>query len=258
MEQAMDHTKQLQEQGGFAPAAATAAASHRPSEPFRAQRRCDGYAFVHKGLRAFLCEALTAVGRMDPEDSDEIAERLAMVRALMDACRSHLKHENEHVHAAMEARRPGSSARTAQDHVEHEAALGRLEADVCAVERSSGQERIAAAGRLYRHLALFVAENLEHMHVEETQNNYVLWESYTDEELIAVENAIKASIPPRQMAAFLRWMVPFMNAGERALMLSGMKQSAPAEVFGSVMAAVKPHLTDADWRKLMAALEPTR
>jgi hypothetical protein len=258
MDKAIDHPKQWQQEDGFARAGAAAAGSHGSSELSQAQARHDGYAFVHKGLRAFLCEALVAVGRMDPDDASEVADRMTMVRTLMEACRSHLKHENEHVHAAMEARRPGSSARTAQDHVEHEAALDRLEADVRAVEHSSSGQRNAAAGRLYRRLTLFVAENLEHMHVEESQNNAVLWEAYSDEELMAVERAIKASIPPQQMAAFLRWMVPSMNAGERALMLSGMQHNVPAEVFGAVLTAVKPYLSDADWRKLMAALEATR
>ena len=217
-------------------------------------RRHDIYLFVHKGLRSFMGDVLTAVGRLDAEDSGEVTRVLAQVRGLLDMCRSHLDKENEYIHPAMEARRPASSARTAQDHVGHERAIGEIEADVRAVESVSGEVRTVAAAKLYRHLAVFVAENFTHMEVEETENNAVLWATHTDAELMAIEQAIVASIPPEQKAVTLRWMAPSLTPCERAGLFTGLKRNVPDEIFASMLTLVKPHLGNRDWSKLMAAL----
>ena len=230
---------------------ASANATRRRSD---AARRHDIYLFIHKGLRNFMGEVLTGVGRLDAGDADETAQVLAQVRGLLDICRSHLNKENEYVHPAMEARRPGSCARTAQDHAGHERAFGELEAGVRAVETASGEARAAATARLYRHLAVFVAENFAHMEIEEKENNAVLWATHTDAELIAIEQAIVASIPPGQKAVMLRWMAPSLTPCERARLFTGLKRGMPDEVFAGMLTLVKPHLGNQDWSKLMAAL----
>jgi hypothetical protein len=92
------------------------------------------------------------------------------------------------------------------------------------------------------------------MHVEEIQNNSVLWATYSDDELRALQKELVGSIPPAQMAVFMRWMIPAMAPAERAMMLSGIKQTAPAEVFTKTVNGLKVHLTERDWNKLMAAL----
>lgn len=60
----------------------------------------------------------------------------------------------------------------------------------------SDSEVAAMLGLLERLLALFVADDVQHMHVEETAHDAVLWAHYSDDELMAIEQAIVASIPP--------------------------------------------------------------
>ena len=66
--------------------------------------RHDIYAAIHKGLRAFMAHALVRVGRLDVHDATELAEVSEELRALLDICRGHLRHENEVIHSAIEAR----------------------------------------------------------------------------------------------------------------------------------------------------------
>jgi len=233
------------------PDSAPVAAARRRGD---ATRRHDIYLFIHKGLRSFMGEALAAAGRMDPEDAGETARVLAQVRGLLEICRSHLNKENEYVHPAMEARRPGSCARTVRDHAGHERAFGAIEADVRAVESASDAARAAAVAKLYRQLAVFVAENFAHMEIEEAENNAVLWDTHTDAELMAIEQAIVASIPPQQKAVMLRWMAPALTPCERARLFTGLKRAVPEQAFTGMLTLVKPHLGDRDWSKLMAAL----
>ena len=70
---------------------------------------------------------MATVGRADPDDACEVAGALLEVRALTALCRDHLAHENDHVHPAMESRRPGSAGDTARDHAHHLAACEALE-----------------------------------------------------------------------------------------------------------------------------------
>jgi hypothetical protein len=219
-------------------------------------RRFDIYAGVHKGLRSFMAEALVAAGRMDPFDPAEVVGTLAQVRELLDACRAHLHAENQFLHPAMEARRPGSACATAKEHEDQVRSIEQLETDALAVERAQPQTRADAARRLYHGLAAFVADNLVHMHDEETGNNEVLWATYADEEIAEIQQAIVASLRPEKMALFIRWTVPAMSPAERAGLLGGIQLGAPRAVFERVLATAQPHLGERDWVKLMAALAP--
>jgi hypothetical protein len=219
-----------------------------------AQGRHDIYLLAHKGLRAFMAEVLTTVGRIDADDASEVTRALAQVRDLLELCRAHLEKEEQYVHVAMEARRRGSTVRTADDHAAHVRAFEQLELDVRTVEENAAVARAAAITRLYRNLAVFIAENFVHMQIEETENNAVLWATHSDAELMALQQAIVASLSPEQQAAFLRWMAPYLTPVERATLLGGLKRNAPVQVFGNILAMLKPYLDVRDWSKLMAAL----
>ncbi|CAG1019010.1 hypothetical protein BURC_03854 [Burkholderiaceae bacterium] len=211
--------------------------------------RHDIYAFIHKGLRAFMAHTLVRVGRLDPHDPAEVAEVTEEARALLDICAGHVAHENDVIHAAMEARRPGSAASVADDHVGHLEAIANLRT---MLGRIDGDD--AAAHQLYHALTAFVADNFEHMEQEETTHNAVLWATHSDDEIRGLEHRIHQSIQPHEMQLALRWMLPHMNPAERAGLLGGMRQAAPAEVFEGVLGLVRPLLGGRDWRKLSTAL----
>ena len=169
---------------------ATAPLARATNSPPRAPRY-DIYGGIHKALRQFMCQTLARLGTMDPENEDERRAALQGVRDLLGQMRAHLAHENDFVHTAIEARRPGGARHTADDHLLHLDALHSLEHETDAVAEAKGAQLQALSGRLYRHLAEFVGENLVHMQIEETQNNAALWELYSDEELMAVHDRIK-------------------------------------------------------------------
>jgi hypothetical protein len=223
-------------------------------ENFSAARRVDIYAPIHKALRAFMCDTLVAIGRLDGDDEVELAAGLSQLRALAGFCASHLRHENDFVHGAMEARRPGSSAAIAADHDHHDQAIGELLTLADQAQQVAGAARPLALERLYRRLALFVADNLTHMEVEETEHNATLQATHGDAELIAIEQAIVASLPPEEAALGMRWMLPAMRPAERAAQLEGMRRDAPALVFEGALAIARTHLRGSDWRKLADAL----
>ncbi len=212
------------------------------------------YGFIHKGLRARMTETLLLLGRMDCEDAQSLRTTLGQVNDLLDLCQGHLEHENRFVHPAMEAVQPGSADGVAREHAGHERAIDQLRTGLFEVENGSGADQEQAAGRLYRQLAVFVAENLEHMHHEETANNRVLWSGYSDEELHHIEQAIVDSQPQEQKAMVLGLMIPALSPSERAQLLDGMRRGVPPNVFQGVLLAVQQMLSPGDWQKLERAL----
>ncbi|MBX3589186.1 MAG: hemerythrin domain-containing protein [Ramlibacter sp.] len=216
--------------------------------------RLDLYAGIHKAIRALMADTLLAVGRMDPDDELELAQTTQRVLELLDFCASHLRHENEFVHTAIEARAPGASSVIAHEHEEHGEHIRALAEAATTLLGAAPAQRAALALALYRSLSLFIADNFHHMHVEETAHNAVLWARYTDAELTDIHNALVASIPPAEMMYTVRWLVPFMSPAERTAMLADMQAHAPAPAFAAVLDTVRPHLTDREWAKLARSL----
>lgn len=231
------------------PADARAAAPQESAAP-----RVDLYAGIHKALRHFMTDTLHRVGRMDVADAGDMARTMGQLDALLEECLHHLQRENDFMHTAMEARQPRGSSRTADDHIEHQESIESLQAEADALRAAPPAQRPALALRLYRHLALFVAENFQHMHHEETHNNAVMWAHYSDAEIIDLHHRLLASIPPQENLQVGRWMIPALSPAERAMVFMDMKANAPAPAFTAMLDFIRPHLDDTAWNKLARAL----
>ena len=108
--------------------------------------------------------------------------------------------------------------------------------------------------RLYRHLALFVAENFQHMHIEKTVHNAAPLAHYTDGDLVRHRTATDGDPRPQEHLLVARWMVPASTPAERARSpMNGRKRKLPPEALLGVMSIVRTHM-DPGWAKLAAAI----
>jgi len=216
--------------------------------------RFDMYASIHRALRQFMGHTLLRLGAIDVEDAADTETALAGVESLLGLLRSHLQHENDFLHTAIEARRPGAARHTADDHLVHQDAIANLEDELRALRCARPGQSAATALRLYRHLADFVGENLVHMQVEETCVNAALWELYSDEELIAIHERLLATIGPDEMALTARWMAVALTPQELAGLFIGIRQKAPAPAFEALLDVARAQMDDGRWAKLARAL----
>ncbi len=212
------------------------------------------YAGIHKALRAFMTDTLTQLGRTDPTDIADVSRVAAQVDELLALCASHVAHENTFAHPALDARCPGVCGPVAKEHEGHLHHIAHLRDAARALTGLEPAEREPALQALYLAMALFVADNFQHMHTEETVHNSALWAAYTDAELIGIHDALVATIPPAEMMLVMRWMLPHMNAPERLGVLQGMREGAPAPVFEGLLAATQGLLNQRDWAKLARGL----
>jgi len=216
--------------------------------------RTDLYTSIHKALRSFMADTLGAIGRMDVDDAEERDATLAQLRSLLALLEHHAQIEDDFIHVAMQARRPGSAIDSGAEHERQRQALVTLRRQADTVDRGVGPARAVAAQELYRHLALFVAENLAHMHEEETANNAVLWAEFSDDELAQIHDRIVASIDAQEMARIIRWLAPSLTPDERNALFGGLQAKAPTDVFQRLLEAARPHLAPRDWNKLVFAM----
>jgi hypothetical protein len=216
--------------------------------------RFDMYGPIHKAVRRFMNHTLERVGALDIGDDADMAATLGQLDALLAGMRNHVKHENDFVHTAIEARQPAGARGTAEDHLEHLESIAALEAEAAALRAAPVEQRDTRAARLYRHLALFVAENLQHMHIEETANNALLWAHYSDAELVEIHDRLVASIPPAEMVEWLRWLAPALRTHELAAMLGDMQAKTPPEAFLGVLDLVRAEVHRVRWATLARML----
>lgn len=216
--------------------------------------RFDTYAAIHKALRQAMAHTLHALGALDANEDQDRSAVLDGVDGLLALMRSHVEHENDFVHTAIEARQPGGSARTAADHLQHLEAIRDLEDESRTLRSAPPAQRPLLAQRLYRHLAAFVGENLVHMQLEETEGNATLWALYSDDELIALHDRLVAVIPPAEMAVVARWMGAALSVPELALVFDDMRSKAPPPAFEALLGIARAQLCERRWAQLAQAL----
>lgn len=163
----------------------------RPKPPTPAAARHDLYAPLHEALRRAMCDTLAAFGRMHAADEDAVRRTIDGVDALLALCDDQLRAENLLVHPFIESRALGATQRVAAEHVAHLDHIADLR-DEAARLRTAFVDRAAPVLRLYRRLALFVAEQLRHMHFEATALNALLWQHFDDAELRALSELVAA------------------------------------------------------------------
>jgi hypothetical protein len=226
---------------------------HVPNEPAALAARWDIYGPVHKGIRLAHADILVRLGAADFAGADQTA-LLEELRTHLRLCAQHLKHEEESLHPALEARVPSAVHELEEQHEHHRARFAVVAARIDALAAAPVSERAAFGRELYLAFSLLVAEDLLHMHEEETRTWPTLCAHFTDAELQAIEMEILSKITPENTIAFMTRMLPAMNRAQRHGLLGGMKAGAPPEAYAAVLQlAGRPTLPATEWAALETA-----
>jgi hypothetical protein len=192
----------------------------------------DLYRDIHKGIRAELFAVTETAGRLNPSVPDERLALAAHVRAVVQLLVSHAEHEDGHIQPALEVNLPALAEQVAADHHRLEARLAGL-AELADETAATGDARWPAH-RLYVEMGAFTSSYLAHQDLEERVIMPALEDAIGPEAALEIHGAIVGSIPPDELAQSLAVMLPAMNVDDRAEMLGGMREEAPADVFEGV------------------------
>lgn len=210
----------------------------------------DLYGPIHKGLRLAMAELLVRIGRTDFACPYEGEEALAEVARHLRIVRAHLAHEDKHVHAALEARLPGSTRELEAEHLSHRAALFGLEELTADLLAARLPERQAGARELYNSLARFAAEDFTHMAHEEGAISELMHRHFTDAELQAIEAAILADLKPELASDMLSLILRAASPAEQLARLEAMQAGLPHPAFVQILKTVaRPTMRALTWRQ---------
>lgn len=193
--------------------------------------RTDFYTVVHKALRKRLFEAVVLAGTTDYADPEDLAKFTKTVAEIVTTLREHADHEDEFLHPIIAEVLPEAARSLHAEHVEHNRALDEVERafGMAASDRTSASAHLA-----YRALARFTAHFLEHIEEEEAGQPRV-WELAGEARFAAGMTAFKRSRTLEQTLAGWAYMLPAMNAAERADMFRALKGGATAAVFEAAL-----------------------
>ena len=210
----------------------------------------DPYVDIHKGIRAELFRVTVAAGSMDPHERcarERLNEDVTNLFALLV---QHAGHEDDFVQPLLEVHAPFYAEVIASDHPRLEATMVEIQGRTERATNAPAAEQRGRVHHIYRELAAFTGAYLEHQDFEECKVMPALAAVMSVEEVVAIDQAIVASIPPEDMAKGLGLMLAAMNIDDRAEMLGGMQVGAPPEVFAGVWALTGSVLTPADYAAL--------
>jgi hypothetical protein len=181
---------------------------------------------------------LVAIGATSPASDAGIVRLAGQITDHLAMCQTHLDDENDVLHTALEARRPGASAHAAEDHDDHLQSFRELNALLSQVVSTSPDARAAVLADLYRRFGRFVADDLLHMEHEEHVLLPDLQAAFSDVELRDLEGRIVAAIAPDKMAMFLDAMLDAVPKADGAAMLGAMQAGMPPAAYAELIQAV--------------------
>lgn len=210
----------------------------------------DLYREIHKAMRYALFGVTTRAGATDPADAAAVQALVDEWRAVSFVLDGHHGHEDEHLDPLVRQHAAPLRDELEAGHARSDAAFAGIEAQVAAVSATSSADRPGLLLDLHLDLADATADYLGHLRFEEARVMPALNAAMGDDELEAVTNAIRGSVPPDDMCTFIRYMVPAMNLDERVDMLGGMYAGAPPEIFDMFRGAAEACLPADEFRAL--------
>jgi hypothetical protein len=218
--------------------------------------RFDGFFTpVHKGVRYGLAHVSLKVSSMDFTDPVQFDELVEQCKSLFEMLRFHAEHEDQYCEPVYKEQSLEKAKILEDDHISLEKELAELDRLLqTMVNVGDPSERMKISKKFVLDYFHFATHYLSHLHREESIGLGMLLAARTDEQLIALNHEIEASIPPEKMALFLRYMIPGCNVHERLEMLGAMKKFAPPEVFRAVCKLSQNVLSTDDWAELEGRL----
>jgi hypothetical protein len=196
----------------------------------------DIYRNIHKGIRHGLFSITFAAGQVDPHDGDAVRSLRDRWADLVSVLVAHAEHEDEFVQPVIARLRSEYAEEIADAHPRLEAQMAELEVLADRATDACDQQVRLLTHRLYLGLASFTAEYLQHQEFEEFEVMVMLSQHLSFDELLAIDNAIVASIPPDMMAKSAALMLPAMNIDDQAELYEGARAGVPPEVFAAMVA----------------------
>lgn len=202
------------------------------------------YSAVHKGLRNALSQILVLAGNADYSQQADVEALYLLGKKVFSLMDGHAEDENNIVLSALEEKVAGASTHDTHDHEEIEAKQKELEnlLDAMFDAVKAGQTAAKTGQEFFTKFSIFFGEYMLHMVHEETETQQLLWDNFTDDELLVLTHRIVSKFSMEKTLTWYSFMVPAMNPMERLMLYKAARGAMPVEVFAVVDEAIKQFL----------------
>ena len=189
--------------------------------------RYNMFNLIHKGLRAMCYQTAIKLQQADFSDKKSATEVILQLETLLDYFTSHAHHEDHLILPAVSAFAPALADIFENEHIKDEQ-IGQQVADAIVSWKTAttSTEQVQAGKQICYCFYDFVAFNLEHMNKEERLLNVALWDNYSDQELLVIQQKLLGTIPPAELMEQGRWIARGINADEAVAWAAGIKKTA--------------------------------
>lgn len=174
---------------------------------------------------------------------EEVLSLKLQLESIQDLMLGHAEHENNAIHALLRAKGSLLTEKIEHEHQTQAATFTRFFTWLQQIlETENVSMRIQLGNEYYLTYRLFVAQNLQHFHEEETLIQSELQRFYNDDELRAVDSATYAVMSIDEMVGMLATLFPHLNREDRQFFLEEIKLAEP-EKFKALLPEIRALLT---------------
>ncbi len=184
----------------------------------------------HKYVSAALNDLERLIAKTDFRNSEEITTVNEALQSLTEMLKGHAQYENERLHVLLKNRHSKIHEHAEEDHAHQDEQLHEIQKMIDNISNASmDDEKISLGYKLYLFYRKFVADNLVHLHEEETLILPELHRLYTDVELKQVEAETYRIMTAEEMVLMMQVLFPPMNPSDRLAFLSDIQEAQPAK-----------------------------
>jgi hypothetical protein len=211
---------------------------------------------LHRGIRNALAQLLLQAGKTDFGNAREVACLGRNGHEIFCLLSIHASDEEEITLAALEEKLPGATNATVAAHQKLENLQAELESQLHEITlRATRGEGVREQGRIfYWALNEFYARYLLHMLEQEVDTQELLWQYFTDEELMVQRQQTLLRMSLRTLLNWLKYIVPAQGQQERAVFLRGLLAAMPHCNFAQAIQVVEGVLSATEWQVLDSEL----
>lgn len=214
-------------------------------------QRYNSFNQIHKALRALLYDTALHLQQTWFADANAAEPALQKIEIVLNSFDSHAHHEDHFILPAVELYNKELVDEFEKEHVTDLALSNRLRHLLNIYRYAvSGEEKLEAGSAISKAFVEFMVFNLQHMAKEEILINQVLWEHYTDQQIMDIQQKLVATIPPQELAVASKWMFRGINDMEAVYWLMGVRATAPPVVFQSLVQTGEKELPAERWNRI--------
>ena len=189
---------------------------------------------IHKGLRAMLYNMALTIQHTDFSIEEEGKATLRKLKQVLELYAEHGQHEDSIVFPSVQEAAPTAITALEAEHEKDEQLVNDLLMQIRAYKNADAAEKASIGYAIHLAFQEFVAFNLEHMNKEERTINPLLWEQYTDDQIVGIQRNILRQVSQESNMYYTRWMLKGLNDSELSTWFQKVKATAPTEVWNGL------------------------